>query len=89
MTDKEAFRRILKKISKSDIARAVGVSRQLINRWEAVPPKYAETLANHLSMPVGEIIPELYSEVVPILHSDGGTDGKVVDLIALFDERLT
>ena len=62
-TNIEAFQHILKLTTKAKLAEHLGVTRQLTSRWEEVPPKYADQVAEMLNLPISHVVPELVHRI--------------------------
>lgn len=60
ISDEEAFALILKKCHRAELARRLGVSRQLLTRWKAVPLDYAVRVAEAVQMPKAEVLPSVF-----------------------------
>ncbi len=54
--------------SKTDIAKHLGVSKQLITRWESVPPRYVMQVSDLTKLPISYILPELERAVSALLN---------------------
>ncbi len=67
-TNKEGYRLVLQYVNKTDLAKALGVSKQLLSRWDSIPPRYAAEVADLLHLPISYIIPELESSVSLLLN---------------------
>lgn len=62
-TNASAFRWVLRKITKADLARVLGISRQNVNKWGAeVPEQYAVRVAAITGIPAEKILPETYAK---------------------------
>ncbi len=67
-TNKQGYRLVLQYLNKTDLAKALGVSKQLLSRWDSIPPRYAAEVADLLHLPISYIIPELESSVSLLLN---------------------
>ncbi len=67
-TSKEGYRLVLQHINRTDLAKALGVSKQLLTRWDSIPPRYAAEVADLVQLPISYIIPELESSVSLLLN---------------------
>ncbi len=67
-TNKEGFKLVLTLINRSDLARELDVSKQLLSRWNQVPLRYAEQVAQITKLPLGYVVPELESSVSLLLN---------------------
>jgi len=69
-TDAEALQQILNRVSKAEIARHLGVSRQLTSRWSTVPIWYAQSISEWLEMPLSQVIPDIYHRIYGMMDED-------------------
>lgn len=53
--------------SQSELSRRLGIARQLVSRWDEVPPQFAEQVADLVSLPIDHIIPETEAKVSEIV----------------------
>ncbi len=67
-TSQEGYRLVLQHINRTDLAKELGVSKQLLTRWDRIPPRYAAEVADLVHLPIGYIIPELESSVSLLLN---------------------
>ena len=84
-TNAEAFQHILTLTTKAKLAEHLGVTRQLTSRWEEIPSKYADEVAEMLDLPIGHVVPELVHKI-----RDCGkdfSDDLIRELIYIFHER--
>jgi hypothetical protein len=68
MKDSQAFKLILKQKTKTELAKHLGVSKQLLTRWDKVPHQYAEKVAKFTGEPISSVVPELYTAVSGLLE---------------------
>ena len=67
-TAKEGFALVLLQINRTDLARALGVSKQLVSRWDSIPPRYAAQVSDLTHLPIAYIVPELEQAVTLLLN---------------------
>lgn len=67
LTDKSAYERLLAPppeghgFTKTQIAEMLGISKQAITRWEAVPLRYVRILHEKTGIPKAELLPSEFS----------------------------
>lgn len=67
-TNEEALSLVLEIIgSKTALAKRLGVTKQLVSRWEEVPPPYLEKVSSISRLPLDWVLPELNSDVSRLL----------------------
>ncbi len=49
------------------LAEGLGVVKQLVSRWDAIPPKYLERTADLTQLPLDWVLPELDASVSALL----------------------
>jgi len=47
----------------SELARKLGVSRQAVAQWQAVPPRQARKVSELTGVPLADICPEFYKGI--------------------------
>jgi hypothetical protein len=63
-TNAEAFRLVIEIVgTKTELARRLGVVKQLVSRWDEIPPPYLEKVSEVTDLPLDWILPELEAEV--------------------------
>ena len=67
-TDSEGFEFVLEHTSKTDLARGLDVSKQLISRWKVVPIQYVVKVSEMTHLPISSIRPELERSVSELLN---------------------
>ena len=60
-TDEEGFALLLTKVSKAQIAAHLGIRKQNLTRWRAVPPKYVAQLSELTGLPREYILPSVFA----------------------------
>lgn len=56
-----AFKKLVAKYGKAELARAAGISRQSVNKWDVIPVERALTIAAALKVQVETVRPEPYA----------------------------
>lgn len=72
--------------NQSELARRLGVVKQLVSRWEEIPPQFAIQVADLVDLQVGWILPELEARVIAVLgykNPEAAFD-VLLDLIPIF-----
>ncbi len=59
--NERAFQKLLKSHTQADVARMVNLSKQAINAWSEVPPKFVKKISEITGIPREELNPELFS----------------------------
>lgn len=68
ITNRAAYSDILDIVgTKTELANQLGLAKQLISRWQEVPPQFAEQVADLVSLPIDHIIPETEAKVSEIV----------------------
>lgn len=57
-----AFMAILRKVTKAELGRMAGVSRQAINKWDAIPGDYVVAIAAGTGLSEAQVRPEPYAK---------------------------
>jgi hypothetical protein len=60
-TDEEGLALLLTKVTKAQIAAHLGIKKQNLTRWKAVPPKYVPQLSELTGLPREYILPSLFA----------------------------
>jgi len=60
-TDEEGLELLLTKMTKAQIAAHLGIKKQNLTRWKAVPPKYVPELAKASGLPREYILPSVFA----------------------------
>lgn len=60
-TDEEGLALLLTVMTKAQIASCLGIAKQNLTRWKAVPAKYVPTLAQASGLPRECILPSVYA----------------------------
>jgi len=67
-TNREAYALVISTLgNQSALARGLGVVRQLVSRWDQIPPKYLERTAALTKLPIDWVLPELEASVSALL----------------------
>jgi len=67
-TNREAYALVIETLgNQSALARGLGVVRQLVSRWDQIPPKYLERTAALTKLPIDWVLPELEASVSALL----------------------
>jgi len=67
-TNREALRLVVEICgNQSKLAERLGVVRQLVSRWDEIPPKYLHAVAGITQLPISWILPELESSVSALI----------------------
>jgi hypothetical protein len=62
-TNADGFRLVLSKVTKAELARNLGLTRQAINKWgDEVPERFAVQIAGMTGIPAESILPETYRQ---------------------------
>ena len=61
ITDKMAYARLLDKYTKTQIAEMLGISKQAITRWKAVPLRYVRPLSEKTGIPKADLLPSEFA----------------------------
>ena len=82
-TNEEALELVLSITgTKTALATKLGVAKQLVSRWDEIPPRYLEQTAEITQLPVDWVLPQLESDVSALL---GRPSALILpDLIRLF-----
>lgn len=60
-TNAGGFQRVLRKLTKADLARVLGISRQNVHKWgDEVPEQYAVRVSAITGIPVEKILPQTW-----------------------------
>lgn len=85
-TDREAFDLVLKKVgTKIELARRLGVVRQLVGKWHAIPLQYVEEVSELIGLPIGHVAPEVEAKVTAALGRRLSSEA-LANLIRIFIE---
>lgn len=85
-TNVAAYRLVIETLgSQSELARGLGVARQLVSRWHEIPPKYLEPTVRLTKLPPDWILPELDNAVSKLLNRPASP--ILIELIRLFNDR--
>jgi hypothetical protein len=84
-TDSDGYEMVLQIVSKSDLARYLKVSKQLISRWKSVPVHYAVAVADLTKLPLSYVMPDLDREVGSLLNRP--PEKLLPDLIRILTHR--
>lgn len=60
-TDEEGLELVLTKVTKAQIAAHLGIAKQNLTRWKAVPPKYVPQLSALTGLPREHILPSVFA----------------------------
>jgi hypothetical protein len=60
-TDEEGLELLLTKMTKAEIAAHLGIKKQNLTRWKAVPAKYVPDLAKASGLPREYILPSIFA----------------------------
>ena len=67
-TNVDGYALVLTYSNKADIAKHLGVSKQLLTRWVSVPPQYVMQVSELTKLPISYILPELEQAVSTLLN---------------------
>ena len=56
-----AYARLLDRFTKTQIAEMLGISKQAITRWKAVPLKYVRPLSEKTGIPKADLLPSEFA----------------------------
>lgn len=59
-TDEQGLALLLTKATKAQIAQHLGIKKQNLTRWKAVPPKYVGQLSEMTGLPREYILPSVF-----------------------------
>lgn len=63
-TNRDGYAKVLAVITKANLAKALGVTRQAVGNWgDTVPEAYAYRVSLIVSIPIDQIIPEVAPDV--------------------------
>jgi hypothetical protein len=60
-TDEEGLELLLTKVNKAQIAAHLGIKKQNLTRWKAVPAKYVPPLSELTGLPREHILPSVFA----------------------------
>ena len=67
-TNADAFKLVIEIVgTKTELARRLGVVKQLVSRWDQIPPPYLADVSEVTDLPLDWVLPELESEVTRLL----------------------
>lgn len=61
ISDQMAYARLLDAYSKTQIAEMLGISKQAITRWKAVPLRYARPLSEKTGIAKADLLPSEFA----------------------------
>ena len=61
ISDQMAYARLLDRFTKTEIAEMLGISKQAITRWKAVPLRYARPISESTGIAKSDLLPSEFA----------------------------
>ena len=60
-TDEDGFALVLTKLTRTEIARGLGIKKQNLTRWKRIPPRHVPKLAEMTGLARADILPSMFA----------------------------